>query len=353
MKFKHMLSAGVLSTLAALGLGLFAGCSSAPSDSKIATEVQAKILGDSNVQDKNLTITSDKGVVTLAGNVQSDAERTAAASDASAVDGVKTVVNNLQVATAEQQQPMSAPSQSASSYQPAPAPRPRRTHRALSSSSVNDTVRNYSNDTSSSPSPSADYAQSAPPPPARPVDVTIPDGTAISVVLSDPLSTEVNHDGDTFHGSLATPLVGENDQVAIPAGSVVEGKVVAVHSSTHFSGSSLLTLELDSVTAGGKTYPITTNQWSQQGQGRGKRTAETVGGGAGIGALIGALAGGGKGAAIGAGVGAATGAGVQGVTHGQAVKLASETRLDFRLASAITVTPVGSSHRQTITPQSE
>lgn len=356
MKFKYTLSAGVLSVVAALGL--LAGCSSAPNDSKIATDVQAKILGDSNVPDKQLNIASNKGVVTLSGNVQSDAERTAAATDAAAVDGVKTVVNNLQVATAEEQQPAPAYNPSASSYQPtyrpAPAPRARRTHRAPSNSSTAaDTVSNYSGNSASSsgPAPSADYAQSVPAPPPAPVQVTVPEGTAISVVLSDPLSSEINHDGDTFHGSLASPLVGDNDQVAIPAGSSVEGKVVAVKSSTHFSGSSQLTLELDSVSAGGQTYPITTNQWSQQGQGRGKRTAETVGGGAGIGALIGALAGGGKGAAIGAGVGAASGAGVQGVTHGQAVKLPSETKLDFRLASAITVTPVASSHRQTITPQ--
>jgi len=64
--------------------------------------------------------------------------------------------------------------------------------------------------------------------------------------------------------------------------------------------------------------------------------------------LIGALAGGGKGAAIGAGVGAAAGTGVQGVTHGVAVRLAPETRLDFRLQSPLTVTPTSTVRRTTL-----
>jgi outer membrane lipoprotein SlyB len=74
------------------------------------------------------------------------------------------------------------------------------------------------------------------------------------------------------------------------------------------------------------------------GSSRGKRTAETVGGGAAIGALIGAIAGGGKGAAIGAGVGAAGGGTVQAVTKGQQIKIPSETRLDFRLENPVEVT---------------
>ena len=56
-----------------------------------------------------------------------------------------------------------------------------------------------------------------------------------------------------------------------------------------------------------------------------------MGGGAALGAIVGALAGGGKGAAIGAGSGAALGGGVQVLTHGQTVKIPSETRLTFRL----------------------
>jgi hypothetical protein len=344
MKATKWISAGFLAAALALGLG----CSGGRSDSQIANDVQAKILGDASVQNKQLTITSDKGVVTLAGTVNSDAERSAAAADASQVSGVKTVVNNLELGSPTQ--PMAMPANETAA---APAPAPRRSRRSnAASSTASDEVHNYSQPAPAPTTMARNVAPSAAEAPPAPVTVTIPDGTPVSVILTDPLSSEINHDGDTFHGSLAAPLVADNDQVAIPANSTVEGKVVAVHSSTHFSGNSLLTLELDSVTAGGKTYNITTNQWSQQGQGRGKRTAETIGGGAGLGALIGALAGGGKGAAIGAGVGAAAGTGVQGVTHGQAVKLAPETRLEFRLSSPVTVTPTRSSQRQTLQPQS-
>ena len=126
----------------------------------------------------------------------------------------------------------------------------------------------------------------------------------------------------------------EGDTIFRTAASLrrwIEGRVVTAHPSSHFSGHSELVLQVTKISAGGKSYDVNTSEWSKQGAGRGKRTAETIGGGAGIGALIGALAGGGKGAAIGAGVGAAAGTGVQGVTHGEAVRLAPETRLDFRL----------------------
>ena len=181
-----------------------------------------------------------------------------------------------------------------------------------------------------------------------PASVTIAEGTPLSVVLIDGLSSESNHDGDTFRATLSAPLVGENDQVAIPANSEIEGRVVTAHPSSHFSGHSELVLQVTKISAGGKSYDVNTSEWSKQGAGRGKRTAETIGGGAGIGALIGALAGGGKGAAIGAGVGAAAGTGVQGVTHGEAVRLAPETRLDFRLQSPLTVTPTSTVRRTTL-----
>ena len=57
-----------------------------------------------------------------------------------------------------------------------------------------------------------------------------------------------------------------------------------------------------------------------------------------VGTLIGAIAGGGKGAAIGAGVGAAGGTVYQVATHGQQVRIPSETKLDFQLDQPVSVT---------------
>ena len=63
-----------------LGLGILAGCTRAPrSDAAIATDIQSKVNADSNVPTKQIQVQADKGVVTLSGTVQSDAERTAAA----------------------------------------------------------------------------------------------------------------------------------------------------------------------------------------------------------------------------------------------------------------------------------
>ena len=348
MKAARILQASTLTIL--LSAGIFVGCSSR-SDSQIASDVQSKINGDNNVQSKQIGINSDKGVVTLTGSVNSDMERSAAANDAAQVQGVKTVVNDLQVNNAANQPDMNNESMNS---QVAPQRPSRSSHRnkpAPSNEYANDTVTQSASNTgtgigASNPSSMANNAVASAPP--APVTVTIPEGTPISVTLIDSLSSETNHVGDTFRASLVAPLVDENDRVAVPANSDVQGHIVAVQPSTHFSGHSALTVQLDKVTAGGKTYDISTNQWSKQGAGRGKRSAETIGGGAGVGALIGAIVGGGKGAAIGAGAGAAAGTGVQGVTHGEAVRLASETRLDFRLQSPVTVTPASSAKRQVV-----
>ncbi|HET9407971.1 MAG TPA: hypothetical protein VFO39_12100, partial [Candidatus Sulfotelmatobacter sp.] len=102
-------------------------------------------------------------------------------------------------------------------------------------------------------------------------------------------------------------------------------------------GQSVVAMQLDTITVGGKTYNIQTDQYRKQGSSRGKNTAEKVGGGAALGAIIGAIAGGGKGAAIGAGAGGAVGGGVQAATKSQQIKLPSETVLNFTLQAPVTV----------------
>src|SRR5271165_801141 len=87
----------------ALTLGVLAGCSRkpGPSDAQIASDVQNKIYSDPGIQSRQVAVLATGGVVTLSGDVTSDTERSAAANDAAAIDGVRTVINNLQVQHAQ------------------------------------------------------------------------------------------------------------------------------------------------------------------------------------------------------------------------------------------------------------
>ncbi len=87
--------------------------------------MQNKINGDSNIPDKQLNINANNGVVTLTGTVASDAARSAAANDAAQVEGVKTVVNNLEVAPASAAN-QSQPQEQASNNPPPPMREERR-----------------------------------------------------------------------------------------------------------------------------------------------------------------------------------------------------------------------------------
>src|SRR5450631_2426443 len=107
------------------------GCSKAPSDSQIATDIQNKLSADSGLQGKQLVVQAANGSVTLSGTVDNDAERDAAAKYASSEAGVKQVVNNLQVASsaaAEQPAPM-LPSPPAPQEKSKPSASSRRHHR--------------------------------------------------------------------------------------------------------------------------------------------------------------------------------------------------------------------------------
>jgi len=173
----------------------------------------------------------------------------------------------------------------------------------------------------------------------------IDQGTQLAVRLVDAIDSEKNQSGDTFHATLNAPLTSDGEE-ALPAGVDVVGHLVSVKSAGKFAGQSEVVLQLDSVTSGGKTYSLQSDEYKKTGSSRGKNTAAKVGGGAAIGTIIGALAGGGKGAAIGAAAGAGVGGGVQAATKGQQIKLPSETVLNFTLQAPITVVQTAASNRQ-------
>ena len=327
---------------------LAAGCSRVGSrtDAQVASDVQNKINGDGSIPDKQLNINANNGVVTLTGTVASDAARNAAANDAAQIEGVKTVVNNLEVAPASAANQTAQPQEQASNNPPPPMREERRpspstryrSSRSNKSSNDSDNGNTSSNGSSSSYDSSQSTAPSAPTPVPPPQKITVPSGTQISVRLNDEVDSEKAQVGDVFHGSISAPVtIGE--ETAIPTTADVEGRVVEVKSAGRFAGQSVLTLELTKLTMNGKAYTLQTSQWTKSGNGRGKSTAAKVGGGAAVGAVLGGIFGGGKGAAIGAAAGAGAGTGVSAATKGQQIILKPEAVIAFQLQGPITVTP--------------
>jgi BON domain len=319
------------------------GCSGAPprSDAQVAAEVQGNLHRDGGISSNGVEVLADNGVVTLSGDVASDDERASAAKDAAQVAGVKTVINNLVVRQAQAGSPGDSKPPVATPVAANPAkksnPPTRRSTNPQTASMAEPATNSLGAPAASAPGiPTAAIVAQAPQPPP-PKKITVPAGTQFTIRLNDPLDTERNQVGDTFHATLGAPIVVDSE-TAIPSGVDVVGRVVDVKSAGRFAGNSLLKIELNSLTVNGNTYNIQTSQWTREGKGEGKNTAVKAGGGAALGAIIGGLAGGGKGAAIGSVAGAGAGTGAAATKKGEQIKLAPEATLSFLLINTVTVT---------------
>ena len=347
MKSKASLHALIIVLLA---MSVFSGCSRTPArtDGQIASDVQGKFYGDPAIESRQIQVQAAGGVVTLSGNVSSDSERAAAASDAATVAGVRTVVNNLQVqqeqviALPNPQEPATAAKAAKRQKQTAVATRQRHHGNEAAEAAYPAgppmEAGNPPPETTPAPPEPPPAAAQAPPPSPPPQKVMVPAGTQLTIRLNETLDSERNQIGDAFHASLSAPIM-INGETVIPSGAEVTGRVADVKSAGRFAGNSLLTLELTSLSVNGRTYNIQTNQWSREGKGEGKNTATKVGGGTVAGAVLGGIIGGGKGAAIGAATGAGAGTGVAASKKGQQIKLAPEAVLNFQIINPITVTP--------------
>jgi hypothetical protein len=324
----------------ALSLFIFA-CGSKPSDDTILTHIKAGLYSEPTLKSANVDVTAKDGVVTLTGQVPDDAARLAAEHIASSTPGVKTVVDQTTTALAPAQTAANVPERP-----PAAAPRRERPSKASSKhvaqadvtpAPVQSTDPGPLHEASAQPEtrPAAPLPP-PPPPPPQPVVVTIPDGTVVSVRTIEAIDSSQNSVGQTFRASLDAPIV-VGDSVVVPRGLNVSLRLTDASSAGKFKGRSELTVSLDSFTYQGKTYRLSSSDVQQQGASRGKRSAEVIGGGAVLGAIIGGIAGGGKGAAIGAAAGGGAGTAVQAMTHGEKVKIPSETKLDFTLRDPVTV----------------
>jgi Arc/MetJ family transcription regulator len=366
-----------------LALAIGVGCARKADDAKISSDIQGKFSQDSGLSTKQLTVESKDGVVTLGGIVDNAAQRDAASRQAASVAGVREVVNNLQVGNAPAAAGMAASVPAGAARASGAGPDKTRPGVGKKSgkdrdaeaadtagnsgdaANGNDSNANQmtgGNSAAADPATeaaavSADSAAGQPPPAAasQPPDsssspspsssstttttgkrMIIDQGTQVAVRLIDPIDSEKNQVGDTFRATLNAALTSDGEE-AVPAGVELTGHLVDVKSASKFAGQSVVVLQLDSISSGGKIYSLQTDQYRKEGKARGKNTAEKVGGGAILGGIIGAIAGGGKGAAIGTAAGAGAGGAAQAASKSQQIKLPSETVLNFLLQAPIEV----------------
>ena len=248
----------------------------------------------------------DHGVVKLSGTVTSEAAKELASSEVGNIEGVKTVLNNLNVLSA------STPPRPASQ-----ATAPTQVPAQASGTKV----------------------------------VTLPSGTFLPIRLTEEIDTKTAKAGEAFHGTTAG-AVNYAGYALIPTGSTVTGRIVDTKAAGHFSGSAELAIELVSIqlpsTSGPLDMPVVTQQLSNKAAGRGANTAAKAGGGAGLGAIVGALAGGGAGAGIGAASGGALGLGANAITRGKEIDLRPEQLLQFRTSAPLDITVILQNGRQVL-----
>ena len=181
-----------------------------------------------------------------------------------------------------------------------------------------------------------------PPPPPRPATRTLASGAKFDIAATDTISSRTAKVGDSFTARVVEDVKNAAGQVVIPAGAQVNGKITEVKPAPNPRTPGTLTLDVASVTVGGKTYPIDAHVDSletiHKGRGVTSGDAAKVGAGAAAGAILGRVIGGNsKGTVIGGIVGAAAGAGVASTTKDSDIVLPAGAHIIIRLTKELTV----------------
>ena len=179
---------------------------------------------------------------------------------------------------------------------------------------------------------------------------TLPQNQYFRLRMNQTLNSRISRAGDRFQATVVTPVYASGVEV-VPAGSIVEGRVISASPARTRGREGQLAVQFDSVVVPDGTRhqldgALTELQDARAGKvdaesevsgnSSDKRNVAYVGGGTVGGAVLGGAIGGGKGAGIGAIIGA--GAGVAGVmlTKGNEAELRSGTEIGMVTARPIT-----------------
>ncbi|HEX9563649.1 MAG TPA: hypothetical protein VF981_06750 [Gemmatimonadaceae bacterium] len=127
---------------------------------------------------------------------------------------------------------------------------------------------------------------------ATPADArTLPSGTALDVRLDKEIGTKVSRVGDTFSATVQNAVVAGNGETAVPAGSVIYGKVTGLDNSDHAGEQAAIRVDFDRIVVNGASHQLHARVVATNLQTRGADTRDETLRKAGVGAVAGAVLG--------------------------------------------------------------
>ncbi len=220
-----------------------------PSDAKLMHDVEAVLQNEKAFRGLTIVPKTSRGIVTLTGTVSSEGDKVLAGLEVGNVEGVKTVINNLDVKG-------SAPTEG---HLPALA-----NPNGAQTQQLSTEARTY---------PATAAA------PGAPIErtITIPANTSIQVRITDPLTSKTAKANDHFHGTVAA-VVFADGALAIPVGTPVLGRVASAKPAGHFIAEAkmaleITTLRLPQLDGKSRDVPVVTEYLTNNGQPHGSNVA--------------------------------------------------------------------------------
>ncbi len=342
-------------------------------DGQIEMDVVHALDAEQSLKNDLITAATIESEVTLAGTVSSEASKELAGSVAAKVPGVTKVNNNLTVGNpqeaqnTEPQPDMNDVPQTASNAPPdngPPSTSPQEYPQAGPPPDQYPQTSQYPDQGQYSgqeqypqqgqnrqpyPQNRPQYGSPYPPQYRQPEPqyrqatgpVTIPDGTLLQLRTMEPLATKHAQDGQPVQFTLITDVT-YGGVLAIPRGAVLHGVVTESHQpgSGQLSGKPVLALQLTSLDLGGRTYPVTSDEFRVRGPNKAGRTVGNAVGAGLVGTIIGCAVGRGVGCAVGAAAGVGAGTAASAASSGPGVWIPAEALVSFHLEAPLTVNPV-------------
>lgn len=341
--------------------------SSGRTDGQIEMDVVQALDASPELKNDLITAATIQGAVTLSGTVSSDSHKTLAESIVSKVAGVAKVNNNLKVGNPANDQNATGPEDNTE------PPLGQDNGNPPSDQSYPQQGTNQQPDYGQPDQPEypqqpqapqqpgypqqpGGYGQPGYPPPPpqasgrRPYQsqrpaysypsgpITVGQGTVLQVRTNDSLSNKRAQNGTPVDFTVIRD-VNVNGYLAIPRGAMVHGVVTESKGTGRLTGTPILALQLTSLDLGGRSYPLTSDEFRVRGPSKTRHTIGNAAGGALLGAIIGGAFGGGGGAAVGALAGGGAGTAASAAGSSQAW-IPAEALVTFHLAVPLTVDPV-------------